>query len=398
MAEPTISVGLPVYNGEPYLPRMIESVVNQDWEDFEFIISDNASTDDTPVICRDYAARDSRIRFDRRDYNEGAASNYNAVFAPARGEYFIWVCHDDLYEPSYLRACLNALRESPRAVVSYSTAKLIDEHDTVCGKYQDPVVVHNACPVERLRGVLSDPHSWCHATMGLTRTQVLRQTRLVGGYIGSDHVLMAELALQGDFIQLPEPLFLRRVHGGQSPSLQANPTAESLAAWYDSRNTRGVACPRMRLLVEHTRAVHRAPLTLRQRWACYQLLRTTSAAGNWTVGMVLGELKRVLRKGVWEKQSLAAIRRARRHYLPHRLWALLAGCRSGNLHRALTAFAPPCPATHSALLEFVAECLDRRSGPEARELLDEWLNGDCELRRSAAIRALGNRRSAPQMR
>ncbi len=77
---PAVSIGLPVYNGDNFLAEAIDSILRQTMEDFELIISDNASTDRTEEICREYAAGDSRIRYYRNESNLGAMANYNLVF------------------------------------------------------------------------------------------------------------------------------------------------------------------------------------------------------------------------------------------------------------------------------------------------------------------------------
>ncbi len=94
---PRLSIGLPVYNGETYLIESLDSLFSQSYEDFELIISDNASTDGTADICRRYAKQDPRIHFIRQSRNIGLAPNHNFVFQEARGELFKWASHDDLY-------------------------------------------------------------------------------------------------------------------------------------------------------------------------------------------------------------------------------------------------------------------------------------------------------------
>jgi glycosyltransferase involved in cell wall biosynthesis len=71
-AQPRLSIGLPVYNGEEYLAESLDALLGQTYEDFELVISDNASTDGTQELCRKYAARDSRIRYLRLPRNIGA--------------------------------------------------------------------------------------------------------------------------------------------------------------------------------------------------------------------------------------------------------------------------------------------------------------------------------------
>ena len=77
---PRVSIGMPVYNGAKFIEAALDSLLAQTFEGFELIISDNASTDRTEVICRSYAARDNRIRYYRQEKNQGAIWNFNHVF------------------------------------------------------------------------------------------------------------------------------------------------------------------------------------------------------------------------------------------------------------------------------------------------------------------------------
>ena len=94
----------------------LESLVAQDYADFEIIISDNASQDETETICREYAARDSRIRYYRAERNMGPVWNAVQVYQAARGEYFMLAAHDDLRHPQYLSRCVAELDRNPRAL------------------------------------------------------------------------------------------------------------------------------------------------------------------------------------------------------------------------------------------------------------------------------------------
>jgi glycosyltransferase involved in cell wall biosynthesis len=84
---PKVSIGLPVYNGEAYIQNAIDSILFQSFTDFELIISDNASTDETEKICREYADKDLRVRYYRVEQNRGAAWNFNRVFKLSSGQY-----------------------------------------------------------------------------------------------------------------------------------------------------------------------------------------------------------------------------------------------------------------------------------------------------------------------
>ena len=117
---PRVTVGLPVYNGQDHVGRAIESILAQTLEDFELLVSDNRSEDDTWRICLEYANRDSRVRCVRQETNIGANSNFNALFQLSRSEYFKWAGSDDQWHPTFLDRCADALDQNPAASLAYS--------------------------------------------------------------------------------------------------------------------------------------------------------------------------------------------------------------------------------------------------------------------------------------
>ena len=124
---PRLSIGLPVYNGERFLGEALDSLLGQTYEDFELIISDNASTDGTADICLRYAEQDSRIRYVRQPRNIGLIPNHDFVMEEARGELFKCAAYDDLYGRELLERCVEALDADPDAVLAHSWSVMIDE-------------------------------------------------------------------------------------------------------------------------------------------------------------------------------------------------------------------------------------------------------------------------------
>jgi hypothetical protein len=111
--EPIVSVGLPVYNGAAFIRQAIDSVLAQGFTSFELVICDNASTDDTPRICQEYARKDARVRYSRNDSNLGALGNFARTVALATGQYFAWLPHDDCLAPSFLSETVAFLERHP---------------------------------------------------------------------------------------------------------------------------------------------------------------------------------------------------------------------------------------------------------------------------------------------
>ena len=270
MNKPKLSIGLPVYNGENFLVAAIESVLNQDYDDFELIISDNASQDGTQAICQRYVANDQRVRYYRCETNNGGAWNYNRVFELAGGKYFKWQAHDDLCLPGFFRRCVELFEQAPPSVVVvYPRTEVIDENGKLIATYHpESLETKAALPHHRLAYVLRSMSMVC-AQFGLIRADALRKTRLFDRMIAADFVLMAELAMLGEFWEVPETLFQRRVHPGVST--KANRGVSQLLQWWDpSKKTyNSFVSPMMRLGWEYLRSIRRMPLKRSERLFCY---------------------------------------------------------------------------------------------------------------------------------
>lgn len=106
---PKVSIGMPVYNGESFIHEALNSLLAQSFADFELIISDNGSTDATEAICKEYAAKDTRIRYVRQSENRGAFANFQFVLDEAVGEYFMWAAADDRWSNLFINTCVSAL-------------------------------------------------------------------------------------------------------------------------------------------------------------------------------------------------------------------------------------------------------------------------------------------------
>jgi glycosyltransferase involved in cell wall biosynthesis len=115
---PAVSIGLPVYNGERSISKAIAAVLAQSFDNFELIVSDNASTDGTEALCRAFAARDPRVRYIRQPRNLGATGNFRFVLEQARGRYYMWAAADDLRSPDFLSENVAFLETHPEYVAS----------------------------------------------------------------------------------------------------------------------------------------------------------------------------------------------------------------------------------------------------------------------------------------
>lgn len=267
-ATPRLSVGLPVHNGQRYLAEALDSLLGQSFTDFELIISDNASTDGTAEICRRYAAADTRIRYIRQSRNIGCNPNHNFLLREARGEFFKWASHDDLYGRELLARCVAALDEYPDVVLSHVDKAVVDEAGTVVRQFDYTLATSSPDPTERFRSlVVADG---ADDEYGVIRTHVLRSIRPKDSYHHASRPFIVELAFRGRFHQVREQLYYRRDHPDRG---DRNPTIPAICAYLDpSRAGQTTA----RLLAEYAwrffEAVARAPVSRADRWACYRIL------------------------------------------------------------------------------------------------------------------------------
>ncbi len=230
--KPRLSIGLPVFNGAKTLESTVRGLLEQSFGDFELIISDNASTDDTERISRAFAAADPRVRYVRNATNIGLAANFNRVFGLSRGELFKWAAADDVCLPGYLEACIAVLDARPDVVLAYGKAQFIDAEDHTLSITDPGWNLPQESSAERFRQVLRAGH-WVNSLIGVIRSEALARTRLLPGYPGGDYILLGELSLLGKLIEVPQVLFRRRLHAGSNSQHGREP--EWLARYWGDR-------------------------------------------------------------------------------------------------------------------------------------------------------------------
>lgn len=270
MPVPRLSIGVPVYNGQDYLRFALDSIVRQDYTDFELIISDNASTDATEEICRGYATKDGRIRYCRNATNIGASGNYNRVFELARGEFFKWAAHDDVHLQGCLRRCVEVFDQAPPNVALVAPAsEIIDEHGNTTGAPVECLDSRQPRAHQRLANVLQRVF-WAPAQFGLYRSETLRKTRLIDPFFASDIVLLGEIAMLGEIWEFPEVLFQRRFHEGISTKVNKNWL--QFQSWFapTQKGFKRFIPPHLRLGLEFMQSIARMPVPARERLLCYK--------------------------------------------------------------------------------------------------------------------------------
>lgn len=208
---PAVSIGVPVYNGEGSLRQALDSLLAQTFSDFELIISDNASTDGTEVICREYAGRDARVRYLRQVSNIGPAANFKFLLDRAQGEYFMWAACDDIRSADWLKINHDFLAAHPGHVASTSPnsfeGRSFDDPDLVRFSLEGEVC-------ERMCRFFD--HCWLsHGIFySLARTEVLRGCEVIGkSFVAADWAVDLYLARRGEINRTAEGLTVFGVGG-----------------------------------------------------------------------------------------------------------------------------------------------------------------------------------------
>jgi glycosyltransferase involved in cell wall biosynthesis len=271
MSAPLVSIGLPVYNGGERIAGALDSILRQSFTDFEVVIVDNASTDDTGAICQDYARKDRRIRYFRNAANIGVNPNHDRVFAQARGKYFAWFADDVEYAPDAVGRCVAEIERASATppVLVHPRCQIIRDGRPLPPTEQKSISSSSARPWRRLAAVLSNV-GLVNQLYGLIRAEALRQTRLNGLYASSDYVLLAELAMQGEIREIPEVLIRRRIDSNRGTAA-VHRDLQAWKAWLGAAGRRSLAdvLPyRERLAFEYLRAAWHIPISAVDKCMC----------------------------------------------------------------------------------------------------------------------------------
>jgi glycosyltransferase involved in cell wall biosynthesis len=264
---PRVSVCLPVYNGEKYVGESIQSVLNQTFDDLELIISDNASVDQTSEICKEFASKDSRVRYSRLKNNCGLAKNHNRAFMEAAGQYLMWVGHDDVLAKEYIRKCIEPLEKNSDVVICFSNTSYVDEKGTLLRRIdqENPGIAETTS--KRFQCTL-----YAHigeVAYGLMKRETVKQTGLHQSFANSDRVLIAEMALRGRFSLIPDCLFARRVHP-EKVTMTRDLRTRTLI--FDPSRRGDILVPELELFTALWGAINHAELPLLERLLCYKHL------------------------------------------------------------------------------------------------------------------------------
>jgi glycosyltransferase involved in cell wall biosynthesis len=290
---------MPVFNGENYIRRAIESALAQSYTDFELLIVDNNSTDSTAAICDEYAKKDSRITYSKNPRNIGIHPNFNKCIDLTTSEYFCWLAHDDELHPDYLRKCVAVLDAQPDVVLVHTAVDIMDELSKSIAIYDPGIKGADADRIEdRFRGLTHIRHT-CTAMFGLARRDVLKQTRLFSAnHHAADRAMLAELSLLGKILQLDEVLFRNREHRNRYVR-KIRPSERSAFLQRNTKNNT-IESSQLMLLSDYKAAVDRHVTDPETKKRCKKVLSTWWFR-EWNILRLLVELVSVRAPWIYDK-------------------------------------------------------------------------------------------------
>ena len=221
LKKPKLSIGMPVYNAEKFLRSRLDSLLSQTFSDFELIISDDASTDSTPDICKEYLSKDKRIRYIRQEKNIGISSNFHFVLHKANSEYFFWAAQDDKTLPGFIEKNLEALDNNKNIICSVSKIKfvgkiiddlMITKKDSQFRKIEKKIRKNLANAntqsiygnyENKVRKFLMN-HGSSLAMYGIYRTDVLKKSVDLPGFCGDEWAIVLSALKYGDINAIDE--------------------------------------------------------------------------------------------------------------------------------------------------------------------------------------------------
>jgi glycosyltransferase involved in cell wall biosynthesis len=286
MSVPRLTIGVPVYNGQKYIRFTLDSLLAQTFRDFEILVTDNCSTDSTPQIVAEYAARDPRVKYLKNETNLGPAKNYKVSMDAARGEFFKWNPADDVCEPTFLEKCIAVLDADPTVVLAHPLTYIIDSEGKVVDKNEYELDLDDECPPQRFLRMMKANHKLhgAHELYGVIRTKAIQKTPGMRTHVRGDSILLARITLLGRIRQVPEYLFLNRDHNDRSSKYLSRKVVRPnsrlskyigcgplpSAEWWDPRLKGKIVFPEWRVLREYLRALQdNDTLTPGYRFGCY---------------------------------------------------------------------------------------------------------------------------------
>lgn len=211
---PLVTIGIPVYNEELLVNETILSAINQTYKNLEIIISDNGSTDKTPVVIENLIKNDNRIRFIQHPKNNGVVYNFNYVKGEAKGDFFMWLGGHDIMSTGFVKEAVNFLSNNHTYSLFYPKTRYFDINNNEIIVPEFPLNIEFGKPLERAIFLYKNMTN-CTAIHGLFRSKFIETQKLNNtGYI--DVLILFFAALNGKIKQTEKFIYQRRKYRNES--------------------------------------------------------------------------------------------------------------------------------------------------------------------------------------
>jgi glycosyltransferase involved in cell wall biosynthesis len=217
MQRPLVSIGVPIYNDEKWLRNSLDHLLAQDYKNIEIIIADDVSSDNSSVICREYAAKDQRVKFFQNKFNLGAVRNHEHVFELSSGDYFAWGSGHYYFHHSFISKCLEILESDESVILCCSQTQYIDVNDSVIRETKENLNTRGLPFIERFKKILYGSLTTPSIFYGFYRSNILAKSQLSRKTIAGDLIFLTEIALLGVIAQIDEVLFYRKICRHETP-------------------------------------------------------------------------------------------------------------------------------------------------------------------------------------
>jgi len=208
---PSVTIGVPVYNGARYLADCLDSLLAQDHSEFRVLIADNASSDDTREIAQRYAAGHPRVKYHRHASNIGMYGNMHFLLRSATTPYVKLANCDDFWAPQMLTGALHVLESDATVALAYPMMTLVDSAGAPTQRYTKRLHLVESDPVVRFKRVLNEI-GLVSQLMGVMRTAIVQRMRPLRNVPGEDIPFVCEMSLYGKIFQTDAYHYFRRMH------------------------------------------------------------------------------------------------------------------------------------------------------------------------------------------
>ena len=217
--ESIVTIGLPTYNGEKTIRRTIDSILAQTLRNFKLIISDDGSTDSTPEICQEYVQNDSRIEYIEKKEPHGWIWNFTSLVEKSNTKYFVWISHDDYWDPDFIEKNIEVLETNSKMVGSISKIELVGRNignyfpNQKEGKLKKIEVVFPIIGTyeEKIKKIIES--NWILNLYSIFKTTELKKSIIHEVFVNWDFAVILNIIKFGDLHVLEDILAYRDTEG-----------------------------------------------------------------------------------------------------------------------------------------------------------------------------------------